>query len=122
MVYALGRRRRGILGVADVRTPGGAVALAVDVEHRDVCHEPRGRSTVPVLLARLEEHAVARPDYFDRPAATLGEADALDDENGLAVWVRVPRRACARSEVHAARGQARSSHRGRHGIDVHGPG
>ena len=30
-----------------------------------------GRGAVPVLLARLEEHAVARPDHLHRPAAPL---------------------------------------------------
>src|SRR5260370_18503050 len=104
---ALGRRRRRILGVGDLRAPGRAVALAVDVEHRDVRHEARGRGTVPVVLTWLKEHAVARPDHLNRPTATLREADALGDENGLTVWVGVPRRACARWEGHAAPCQAR---------------
>ena len=66
-----------------------------------------GARAVPVLLARLEEHAVAGTDHLDRPAAPLREADALGDVDGLAVRVRVPRGPCARREVDAARAQAR---------------
>jgi len=55
----------------------------------------------------LEEHAVTRADDLDRTAAALREADALEDEDRLAVRVRVPRRARARREVHPARRKAR---------------
>ena len=72
---------------------GGTVAFRVDVEHRDVSHEARRRGAMPVVLARLEEHTVAGADDLDRPAATLGQADAFGDEDGLAVGMRVPRRA-----------------------------
>jgi hypothetical protein len=48
-----------------------------------------------MLLARLEEDAISRPDDLDRAAATLAEADALQDEDRLAVRMRVPRRARA---------------------------
>ena len=37
-----------------------------------------GGGAVPVLLAGLEEDAVAGPDHLDRPAAPLREADALE--------------------------------------------
>ena len=49
---------------------------------------------MPVLLAGLEEHAVAGADDLDRPAAPLGKAESLEDVDRLAVGVRVPRRAC----------------------------
>ena len=43
---------------------------------------------MPVILARLEEHAVAGADDFDGSALALAEADALGDEDGLACgWV-----------------------------------
>ena len=104
---AVDRRRRSVLLVADVVAPRRGVAVVVDLEHRDVRHEPVRRSAVPVLLARLEEDAVAGPDHLDRPAAPLREADALDDEDRLAVRVRVPRRARPGREVDAARAHAR---------------
>src|SRR3989442_1769405 len=99
--------RRRVLSVADMVAPGGAVAFVVHVQHRDVSHEARRRGAMPVVLARLEEHAVARANDLDRPTATLREADAFGDEDGLAVGVRVPRGAGARREVDAARGEAR---------------
>jgi hypothetical protein len=40
-------------------------------------HELVGRRSVPVVLAGLEEDAVAGPDLLDRAAAALAEADAL---------------------------------------------
>src|SRR5262245_40413955 len=88
---AVGARRRAVLLVGDVVEPGDAVALVVDLDQRQVGHEPRRRGAVPVLLARLEEHAVARPDDLDRAAAPPAEADALEHEDRLAVRVRVPR-------------------------------
>ena len=56
---------------------------------------------VPVLLARLEEDAVAGPDQLDRAAAALAEADALGDPDRLAVRVRVPGGARTRGEMNA---------------------
>jgi len=66
-------------------------------------HEAAGRGAVPVLFTGLEEDAVAGSDDFDRSAAALRDADALGDVDGLAIGVRVPRRARARREVDAAR-------------------
>src|SRR4029077_7569633 len=64
---ALDRGRSGIFGLGDVVTPGRVVALLVDVKHRDVGHEPGRRGPVPVMLSRLEEHAVSGPYHLDRP-------------------------------------------------------
>src|SRR6266852_8940588 len=110
---------RGVIRVADMVSPGGTVAFRVDVEHRDVSHEARRRGAMPVVLARLEEHTVAGADDLDRPAATLGQADAFGDEDGLAVGMRVPRRAGPRREVDAARGEARRIGRRRKRVHVH---
>ena len=63
----------------------------------------RRRGAVPVLLARLEEDAVAGADDLDRAARALAEADALGDPDRLAVRVGVPRSSRARREVDAAR-------------------
>ena len=67
-----------VLLVADVVAPGRGVAFLVDLDHRDVGHEAVRRRPVPVLLAGLEEDAVAGADHLDRPAAPLAEADALE--------------------------------------------
>ncbi len=61
---------------------------------------------MPVVLARLKEDAVPRADHLDGAAATLAEAEALGDEDGLAVGVGVPRGSRARGEVDAAGRQA----------------
>jgi hypothetical protein len=52
-----------------------------------------------VVLARLEEDAIARPDDCDRFPAPLAEADALGDEDRLPERMGVPRRPSAGSEV-----------------------
>ena len=58
---------------------------------------------MPMILARLEEHAIVGTDDLDRPAsAALAQAEALGDVDGLAVRVRVPRRSGAGREVHVA--------------------
>src|SRR5262245_15724282 len=93
-----------VLGIGDVLAPGRAGAL-VDLEHREVGHEAVGGGAVPVVLAGLEENAVAGVDLLDRSAAALAPADALGDVDGLAVGVGVPGRAGARREVDVARAQ-----------------
>src|SRR5437763_14059389 len=85
-------------------------------------HEAVRSRAVPVLLARLEEDAVAWADHLDRAAAPLAEADAFEDVDRLAVRVRVPRGTRARSEVDAARAQARPARRRGDRVDVHRPG
>ena len=69
-----------------------------------------------MVLARLEEHAIARPDDLDRPTLALTYADALGDEDGLAVrWVcqavRAPGVKCtsAAANVDDAAGAATAS-------------
>src|ERR671921_854977 len=90
-----------VLLVADVLTPRDGTALVVDFLHRKVGHEAVWGGAVPVVLAGLEEHPVARADHLDRSAAALAEADALGDVDGLAVGVGVPGGASARAEVDA---------------------
>jgi hypothetical protein len=56
--------------------------------HGEVDHEAALRGTVAVVLAGLEEEAVAGADDLDRVSLALAEADALADEDRLAVgWV-----------------------------------
>ena len=93
-------RAIGINHVAlDVGAPRGAGAGLVDLEHREVGHEARRRRAVPVLLARLEEHAVAGADQFDLPSPPLHEPHAFGDVHGLTVGMRVPGRSRARCEA-----------------------
>src|SRR5829696_4680832 len=94
--------RRPVLLVGDVLAPVGGVAGVVDLGDGDVRHETGRRGTVPVLFAGREEHAVAGVDLLDRPAARLGATGALQDEDRLAVRMRVPRCPRARREVDAA--------------------
>src|SRR4051812_23780422 len=82
--------RLPVLLVRDVLAPRHRAPGLVVLLHRDVDHEAGGRRAVPVVLARLEEDAVAGPDLLDRPTVALAEADALGDEDGLAVRVGVP--------------------------------
>src|SRR3954453_19931125 len=93
-------RRGVVLLVRDVLAPGDRAAAVVVLLHGDVSHEAVGRGAVPVVLAGLEEDAVAGADDLDRSALALAEADALGDEDRLAVRVRVPCGARAGREVH----------------------
>src|SRR5919202_660454 len=110
--------RGAVLLVADVLAPRHGVAFVVYLHHREVGHEAVWGGAVPVILAGLEEHAVARADHLDRSAAPLREADALGDVDGLAVRVGVPRGSRARGEVDAARLQARGTRRRRDRVDI----
>ena len=83
-------------------SPRHGAALIIDLLHRKVGHEAVGCCPVPVILVRLEEHAVTRADDLDLSSAPLAEADALRYVDGLAVGVGVPRSARARREVDAA--------------------
>src|SRR5215213_2477294 len=98
-----GRGRGGVLLVGDLLAPGhhpARPAGLVGLLDGDVDHEAVRSGAVPVVLAGLEEHAVAGPDDLDRAAFALAEADALGDEDRLAVRMGVPRGAGAGREVH----------------------
>src|SRR5436309_4188201 len=97
---------RRVFLVSDVSAPRRSGALLVGLEHGEVGHEARRRGAVPVVLARLEEHAVAGPDHLDRSASPLTQANSLGDPDGLAVGMRVPRRSRPWCEVDAARSNA----------------
>src|SRR2546430_3142117 len=101
-----------------MRAPRRAVALLVDIDYREMAHEARRRGAVPVVLARLEEHAVAWADHLDRRAAPLYEANAFRDVDRLSVRMGVPRSSRARRESDAARAHARWTRRRRDRVDV----
>src|SRR4051812_6564995 len=104
--------------VADVLAPRDRAAGLVVLLHGEVNHEAVRRRAVPVVLARLEEDAVAGADVFDRAAFALAQADALGDEDRLAVRVGVPGGARAGREVHERGGEGgRRFGRGA-GVDV----
>src|SRR4051794_13767523 len=77
--------------------------------YRDVDHEAVRRRAVPVVLVGLEEDAVARADDLHLAALALAEADALGDEDRLAVRVGVPRCPRARCEVHSRGSEGRGA-------------
>ena len=85
-------------------------------------HEAVRRGAVPVLLAGLEEDAVAGADDLDRAAAPLAEADALGDVDRLAVRVGVPGGARAGREVDVLALQPRGARGRGDGVDVDGAG
>ena len=57
---------------------------------------------VPMLLVGREPDDVAGVNFFDRPALALGQAGAGGHDEGLAQWMRVPRRSSAGLECYAA--------------------
>ena len=63
--------------------PGGAVAVLVDFEHREVGHEAVWRGAVPVIFVGLKENAVAGADDLDRSASALAAADSLEHVDRL---------------------------------------
>ncbi len=85
--------------------PGDRAAGFVVLLHRDVEHEAIGRRAVPVVLAGLEEDAVAGADGLDRATFALAQASAFGDEDRLAVWVGVPGDARAGRDVHERGGE-----------------
>src|SRR5579884_1201040 len=119
---ALPGRRRRVLLVGHVRAPGRRLPLIVHLLQGEVGHEPVRCGSVPVVLLRLEEHPVPGPDHLHRAAPPLGQADALGDEDGLAVRVPVPGGPGARGEVDQARHQARPTLGDGHGVDEHQAG
>jgi hypothetical protein len=97
------------IGVGHVLAPRHGAAGVVVLLHRDVDHEAVRRRAVPVVLVGLEEDAVARADELHLAALALAEADALGDEDRLAVRVGVPRCPRARCEVHSRGSEGRGA-------------
>src|SRR5436190_953396 len=86
------RRCDAVLLVRDVLAPGHGTARVVRLLDGDVGHEVvRGRA-VPVVLARLEEDAVAGADNLDLAATALTEPDAIGDVDVLAERMLMPGR------------------------------
>src|SRR5437867_5357202 len=86
-----------------------------------MAHEAGRRGSVPVIFAGLEEHAVPRPNLLDRAAAHLYEPDPLGHVDRLAVRMRVPGSARARSEADSGRVHAPDIGRSPDRVDVDGP-
>src|ERR1700748_3049912 len=61
-------RGRPVLIVAHVLAPRDRVAVVAHLLHRDVRHKAVRSGAVPVVLARLEEHAVTGADHLHRSA------------------------------------------------------
>jgi len=60
------------------------------VLHGHVGLEAVTRGVVPVVLARLEEDAVVRPDPLNGPALTVAAPDTLASRRSWPMRVRVP--------------------------------
>src|SRR3954469_8758120 len=73
---------------------------------------------VPVVLARLEEDAVAGADDLDRTVLALAEADALGDPDRLPARMGVPGGARPGREMHRCGADRRVCRRCRDGVDV----
>src|SRR5690242_4039059 len=97
--------RDGVLLVGDVLAPRDGASGLVVLMHGDVDHEAVRGGAVPVVLAGLEEDAVAGPDDLDGAALALAQADALRDEDRLAVGVGVPGGPGAGREMDARGGE-----------------
>src|SRR5579875_4082556 len=85
-----GSPRLRVLIVAHGLAPRDGSAALVGLLDRDVNHEAVRDGAMPVVLARLEEHAVAGADHLGRGALALAEPDPLGDEDRLAVRMGVP--------------------------------
>src|SRR5215218_5571783 len=118
----VGCGRGAVLVVADVTPPSDRTAGLVVLLHGDVDHEAVRRGAVPVVLARLEEDAVAGADDLDRAALALAQADALRHPERLAEGVGVPGGAGAWREVDAVGADARRRGRRGDGVDEDRPG
>jgi hypothetical protein len=71
-VWSVGGRLVVFLG-ADVPTPSDRAAGLVALLHGDVDHQPVWRGAVPVVLAGLEEDAVAGANDLDGAAFALAD-------------------------------------------------
>src|SRR4051812_14918131 len=84
----------------------------------DVDHEPVGCGAVPVVLVRLEEHAVAGANDLYRSVLALAEPDTLGDEDRLPQRMGVPRGTGSWGEVNERRTDARWRFSGCDRVDV----
>src|SRR3954454_11309213 len=107
-----------VLLVGDMAAPGHGGSRVVVLLHGDVDHEAVGRGAVPVVLAGLEEDAVAGADDLDGTTLAPAQADAFGDEDRLAMRVGVPGGAGAGREVHAGSGEGGGTGGGGDGVDV----
>src|SRR4051794_19409657 len=99
--------RCAVLLVGDALAPGHGAARVIGLLNGDVGHEAIGRSAMPVLLVRLEEDSVPRPDHVDLTTSPLAEPDALGHVDRLPEGMRVPGGSSAGREVDAGRGDPR---------------
>lgn len=91
-------------------------------QNGDVRHGRGWRRAVPMLLTRRKPDHVARPNFFDRAAPSLGKTAAGGYDQGLAQWMGVPCSACTRLERDTDADDARRRSRLEQGIDAHTAG
>src|SRR5215469_7667268 len=93
-----------VLLVRDLFEPLDSLAIERFL-NRDVRHGNRWARAVPMLLAGLEPHHIARPDFFAGAAPFLGPAESGQDNERLAKRVCMPcgSRAWFERYTHASR-------------------
>src|SRR5260370_14338950 len=74
-------RRLVVLSIADVRAPGGALALLAGFRQRQMREQPIGRGAVPVHRIRRDIDRIARVQHLrllalEADAADAGQAEA----------------------------------------------
>src|SRR5271168_1588096 len=91
-------RRLVVLGVADMRAPGGPLALLAGFRQRQMREQAIGRSAVPVRRIRRDIDRMARVEHLGLLALETDAADAGQIKERLPDRVGMPRGACARGE------------------------
>src|SRR5438270_11017613 len=114
-------RRGGVFLVRHMITPSSGVSFIVHLLHRDMRHEPVRHRAMPVLLARLKEDTVARPDHLYPVTSPLTKAGAFEDPDRLPVRMLVPRRPRPGGEMHRGSTERGGVRRYRNRADVDGP-
>jgi hypothetical protein len=89
-------RRLVVLGIADMRTPGGPLALLAGFRQRQMREQAIGRSAVPVHRIRRDIDRITRVQHLGLLALEADAADAGQTEERLPDWVSMPSGACAR--------------------------
>src|SRR6202171_4903617 len=100
-------RRLVVLSVADMRAPGGALALLAGFRQRQMREQAIGRGAVPVHRIRRDIDRIARVQHLRLLALEADAADAGQTEECLPNRVGVPCGASARGERNDRTSKAR---------------
>src|SRR5271155_5385506 len=115
-------RRLVVLSVADMRAPGGALALLAGFRQRQMREQAIGCGAVPVHRIRRDIDRIARVQHLRLLALEADAADAGQTEERLPHRVGVPRGAGARREGNHRTSKTRRCLSGDHRILEHDAG